>query len=42
MEKEDVIAFLENKVAGIREDEPTAVNAIAAYDYVINDLLNED
>lgn len=42
MEKEEIIAFLENRLTGLKEDEPTAVVPIAAYERVISDLLQED
>lgn len=42
MKKEEVIEFLEKRLAKLKKDEPGAFNAIARYEGVINDLLNEN
>ncbi len=42
MSTNEIIEFLESRLAKYKEDEPYAHNTFAAYEYVINDLLNED
>ena len=42
MEKNDVLEFLEARLAVYKETEPQAFNLHAAYQNVINDLLNEE
>ena len=42
MKKDEVIELLENRLAEIKDKEPGAFNAIAAYESVINDLMGED
>lgn len=42
MNKEEIIAFLEEQLHKTKQELPGAFNTIAAYEYVINDLLNED
>lgn len=42
MDKEEVVDFLQERLDNIIATEPYAVNAIAAYEAVINDLGNDD
>lgn len=42
MEKEEVREFLENKLAEYKKKEPQAWNLHQNYQYVIDDLYNED
>lgn len=42
MDRDAVLKFLEEKLAKYKKDEPQAFNCIGAYEYVINDLMNED
>lgn len=40
--KNEVIEFLENKLAEYKQSDPETFNLLGAYEYVINDLLNEE
>lgn len=42
MNKDEMLEYLEEKVAKIRKKEPYAVNAIEAYERVINDILGDE
>lgn len=42
MDRDEVVKFLENKLADYKEKEPQAFNLIANYEYVINDLMMEE
>lgn len=42
MDKDEVIQFLEERLAKVRAEEPHAVNCIAAYEYVINDIAGDE
>ncbi len=42
MDKDQVVEFLEERLAKIKQESPGAFNTIAAYDQVINDVMSED
>lgn len=39
---DEIVEFLEDRLAKLRKQSPGAWNAIASYESVINDILGED
>lgn len=42
MNKEEIVEFLEERLAKYKKEEPYAVNIHMAYETVINDILMEE
>ncbi len=42
MDKDEIVAFLDEKLAKIKKDEPHAFSIINSYEAVINDVMSEN